>query len=327
MRVRPTEGSAPVTTSTMAASRSPAGGPPTTARGAGAAGHELGRADVAARHFGLRLRAIAEVAQDGRAAAIGALHEGPHRAVLAPARALRIARRRPAGRPRAPVEARDDAPAQAIDGRRRRTHHAGPREVADDGAHALGLRIAGGRHRQVVASVDRGAQQRAGHRLERRVVDLGALDEEDVQALVAALGEEQRARRAPVAPRAPGLLVVGLDRPRHGGVGDRAHVGLVDAHAERVGGHHHLDLAGHEAPLGVGALLAPEARVVGEHLGRPARPPARRPGPRSPRACPRRRWPGAPRRPPARRRAAIACRPRRGTARRRRRGSAGRSPW
>ena len=88
-----------------------------------------------------------------------------------------------------------------------------------------------------------------------------------MQALVAALGEEQRARRQPVAPGAAGLLVVGLDRARHGGVRDRAHVGLVDPHAEGVGGHHHLDVAAHEAPLGLGALLAPQPRVVGDDLG------------------------------------------------------------
>ena len=79
--------------------------------------------------------------------------------------------------------------------------------------------------------------------------------------------KSRRARREPVAARAPGLLVVGLDRARHRGVRDGAHVGLVDAHAEGVGGDHHLDLAVHEAPLGVGALLAPEAGVVGQHLG------------------------------------------------------------
>ena len=49
---------------------------------------------------------------------------------------------------------------------------------------------------------------------DRRLVDLGALDEEHVQALVAVLGEEQVARRLAVAARAAGLLVVGLDRLR-----------------------------------------------------------------------------------------------------------------
>ena len=269
MRVRPTEGSAPVTTSTMAASRSPGRPRPAaaTARGAGAAGTSSG---AQTSQHGTSACGCARSPKWRRIAA--RRHSAPstkahtarywrQRARWAsPADDRHVARARPSKAP-------SDAPAQPIDRRRRRAHDARPREMADDGAHALGLRIAGGRHRQVVAAVDRGAQQRAGHRLERRVVDLGALDEEDVQTLVAALREEQRARREPVAPRAPGLLVVGLDRPRHRGVRDGAHVGLVDAHAERVGGHHDLDLAVHEAPLGVGALLAPEAGVVGQHLG------------------------------------------------------------
>ena len=74
----------------------------------------------------------------------------------------------------------------------------------------------------------------------------------------------QRAGRA-VAPGAAGLLVVGLDRARHRLVADRAHVGLVDAHPERVGRHDDVDVAVHEAPLRVGALLARQARVVGHH--------------------------------------------------------------
>ncbi len=47
---------------------------------------------------------------------------------------------------------------------------------------------------------------------------------------------------------------------------DRAHVGLVDAHAEGVGGHHHPGAAGHELPLHRGALLAVQPRVVGGDL-------------------------------------------------------------
>jgi hypothetical protein len=48
-------------------------------------------------------------------------------------------------------------------------------------------------------------------------------------------------------------------------VADRPHVGLVDAHAERVRRDDHVDVAGHEPPLRLGARVARQARVVGEH--------------------------------------------------------------
>ena len=69
-----------------------------------------------------------------------------------------------------------------------------------------------------------------------------------------------------VAPGAAGLLVVGLERARDALVADGAHVGLVDAHAERVGGDDDRRLAGHEAPLRLGARLAGQAGVVDDRL-------------------------------------------------------------
>ena len=49
-------------------------------------------------------------------------------------------------------------------------------------------------------------------------------------------------------------------------MGHRPDVGLVDAHAERVGGDDDLDLAIHEAPLRLGAGVAGQAGVVGGDL-------------------------------------------------------------
>ena len=49
----------------------------------------------------------------------------------------------------------------------------------------------------------------------------------------------QRFGRIAVAPGAAGLLVIGLDRLGDAGMGDEAHVGLVDAHAERDRRHDH----------------------------------------------------------------------------------------
>ena len=74
-----------------------------------------------------------------------------------------------------------------------------------------------------------------------------------------------RAGRA-VASGAARLLVVGLQRPRHARVDDRAHVRLVHAHPEGVGGADHPHVVGEEAALHRRAPLAVEAGVVGRRL-------------------------------------------------------------
>ena len=101
-------------------------------------------------------------------------------------------------------------------------------------------------------------------------------------------------RRQAVAPGAAGLLVVALDRLRQVEVGDEAHVGLVDAHAERDRGDHDQ------------AVLAQEAGLV-----------ARRGSARRDRrgtAGPGCRWPPGTRRssPPTRGTGSRRCRRRRG---------------
>ena len=53
-----------------------------------------------------------------------------------------------------------------------------------------------------------------------------------------------------VAAGAAGLLLVVLDRLRHGGVDDAAHVAAVDAHAEGDGGDDDVELLGREGVLG-----------------------------------------------------------------------------
>ncbi len=66
-----------------------------------------------------------------------------------------------------------------------------------------------------------------------------------------------------VAAGPPRLLVVALDRLGQSEVDDKSHVGLVDAHAERHGGHDDLD-AVVVAPLGldVSAILAAQVSMV-----------------------------------------------------------------
>jgi hypothetical protein len=87
-----------------------------------------------------------------------------------------------------------------------------------------------------------------------------------VQGLVPVLGEQERPRGLAVAPRAAGLLVVRLERRRGADVDHRPHVGLVDAHSERVGRDHHVHFSGQEAAQHRRAPITLESGVVGLDL-------------------------------------------------------------
>ena len=94
----------------------------------------------------------------------------------------------------------------------------------------------------------------------------------------------------PVAAGAAGLLVVALDRFGQVEMRDEAHVGLVDAHAERDGRHHDDAVLALEAGLVRGSRLRVHAGVVGERGDavadeprRPSRPPS---GATGSRRCP-----------------------------------------
>ena len=69
-----------------------------------------------------------------------------------------------------------------------------------------------------------------------------------------------------VAPGSAGFLIVGFERARHVVVDHRADVGLVDAHAEGVGGDDDLGLAAHEPFLRLVPLLAGQPGVVDDGL-------------------------------------------------------------
>ena len=184
-----------------------------TARGApAAAARARATGSQTSQHgpVGRGRRAVAEVAQDPLAAALRALDPGPHGAVLAPAGARALLRRRAAARERAAVPLAGQPPGHAVGRRGRRLHDPGAREVADDRADLL--LVAGERgevaRRHVVARQRRGAaarrrgrrvgraHDRARDRLQLVVADRRALDEEHVQPLVAARREQQAARRA-----------------------------------------------------------------------------------------------------------------------------------
>ena len=92
--------------------------------------------------------------------------------------------------------------------------------------------------------------------------DLGLADEVRDQPAVGRRVEQHAAGGLAVAPGAAGLLVVALERGRQRPVPDGAHVGLVDAHAERGRRDHDAVVGGHEARLARVALGRAEARVV-----------------------------------------------------------------
>jgi hypothetical protein len=77
--------------------------------------------------------------------------------------------------------------------------------------------------------------------------------------------EEHAARRRAVAPRASGLLVVGLDAARSLEVGDQADVGQVDPHPEGVGRDQHARAPGLEREL---CALACERGAAGVIVAR-----------------------------------------------------------
>ena len=90
-----------------------------------------------------------------------------------------------------------------------------------------------------------------------------ALGQEELLHLLVLAPEQQHAvGHLAVAARAAGFLVVGLEVARHLVVHDEAHVGLVDAHAEGVGGDHHAAVAAHERVLAGVALQRRHAAVI-----------------------------------------------------------------
>ena len=83
--------------------------------------------------------------------------------------------------------------------------------------------------------------------------------------------EEMRDRRLAIAAGAARFLIIALDRLGQAGMGDEAHVGLVDTHAEGDGGDHHHIFAGDEGGLIGGAHRWLHAGMIGAH-GPPAPP-------------------------------------------------------
>ena len=81
--------------------------------------------------------------------------------------------------------------------------------------------------------------------------------------LVRRIPEQHRPGRLAVASGPARLLEVGLDALRHVVVADKAHVGLVDAHTEGVGGDNHARLAALPAVLDGAARLPLHPGVVG----------------------------------------------------------------
>ncbi len=86
--------------------------------------------------------------------------------------------------------------------------------------------------------------------------------EESVEPQVGVAEEQLDVGRFAVAPRAPDLLVVRVDRARRLGVGDPADARFVDAHPEGDGGDDDPVLIGEETVLDLAALPGRQTGVV-----------------------------------------------------------------
>jgi hypothetical protein len=75
---------------------------------------------------------------------------------------------------------------------------------------------------------------------------------------------EPRSGGQPIPAGTPGLLVVPLHTLRKVEVGDKPHVGFVDAHTESDGGNHHHSVFTEEPGLVAGTHGRVEPRVVRE---------------------------------------------------------------
>jgi len=91
-----------------------------------------------------------------------------------------------------------------------------------------------------------------------------SLDEELVGKAIRERMQQEDLGRLAIASSATCLLVVGLERSRHGVVHDDPHVRLVDAHAEGVRRDDGADVAVHEGRLHVVAVCVVEPRVIRE---------------------------------------------------------------
>ena len=95
----------------------------------------------------------------------------------------------------------------------------------------------------------------------RAFVDHAAL----VHHVLQAIGHP-RVRRQAIAPGASGFLVIAFDVFGHVQVRHKAHIGFVDAHAERDGGHHHHAFFAQELVLVALAHFGGQPRVVRQRM-------------------------------------------------------------
>ena len=102
----------------------------------------------------------------------------------------------------------------------------------------------------------------------RRLLTRRVLEDRLPQQRVGSRIEENAVRFEPVAPCAPGLLLIVLDGFRHGGVNDAADIATIDPHPEGNGGANDRSLVIDEVLLHLYPFLVFQPRVVG--IGRKA---------------------------------------------------------
>ena len=128
-------------------------------------------------------------------------------------------------------------------------------EVVEQHLTAAGLRLGEGRHHVELVLL--------------HLQLLGVFDVVEQPAHPTDVGgivEQQRLGRSAVTPGAAGFLIVGFDVLRDVVVHHEAHVGLVDAHAERHRRHHDLDVILEEGLLGLLTQLQRQTGMIGCRL-------------------------------------------------------------
>ncbi len=126
-------------------------------------------------------------------------------------------------------------------------------KVVEQDLAAAGLRLGKGRHQiQLVLF----------NPLLLRVAVFTTLQHAAQPLGVRGVKQQQGLGRQTISTGAAGLLVVGLDILGRVVMDHETHVGFVDAHAERHGRHHHLDVIAQEGLLHAGSFVTRQARVI-----------------------------------------------------------------
>ena len=133
-------------------------------------------------------------------------------------------------------------------------------------AHAIGQIL--DREHHLAALIDEGLQGVVGveNQFDRRI---SALDEKFLHARVGVVEQQLANGGLAVAPGAAGLLIIGFHAAGNFEVHDKADIGAIDPHAERVGRNRDVAFPADKTVLRGLALRVVQPAVVGDALDAP----------------------------------------------------------